>query len=265
MVLGPAMLFCPGDRPDRFGKAAMAADAVILDLEDGVAPSDKQAARAAVAASDLDPDRTVVRVNAASTEEFARDLKAVASSGFRTIMLSKAERVADLEALAGYSVIPLCETPIGVENAFALAEQTPVIALMWGAEDLVAALGGRSSRTADGRYRDVARYARARVLVAAAAAGKQACDAVHLDIADLAGLRDEAEDGAASGFVGTACIHPSQVETVREAYRSSVEAVAWAERVLAAAAISAGVFAFEGRMVDEPVLRQARRILERRG
>ena len=132
---------------------------------------------------------------------------------------------------------------------------------MWGAEDLIAALGGSSSRALDGRYRDVARYARARVLVAAAAAGKHAYDAVHLDIADLAGLRDEAVDAAASGFIGTACIHPSQVETVREAYRPSPEAVAWAERVLAAATTSAGVFAFEGRMVDEPVLRQARRIV----
>lgn len=136
---------------------------------------------------------------------------------------------------------------------------------MWGLKTSSAALGGRSSRTADGRYRDVAATPGRGCCVAAAAAGKQAYDAVHLDIADLAGLRDEAEDGAASGFVGTAYIHPSQVETVREAYRSSVEAVAWAERVLAAAAISAGVFAFEGRMVDEPVLRQARRILERRG
>lgn len=261
MALGPAILFCPGNRPDRFAKAAMAADAVILDLEDGVAPRDKQAARAAVAASDLHPDRTIVRVNGATTEDFARDLAAVAASSFRTIMLAKAEWPADLEALADYRVIPICETPLGVENAFVLAEHNSVIALMWGAEDLIAALGGSSSRAPDGRYRDVARYARARVLVAAAAADKHAYDAVHLEIADLAGLRDEAADAAASGFVATACIHPSQVETVREAYRPSAEAVALAERVLAAATSSPGVFAFEGRMVDEPVIRQARRIL----
>ena len=265
MALGPAVLFCPADRPDRFRKAALAADAVILDLEDGVAPHDKQRARAAVAASDLDPDRTIVRVNAAQTDEFTRDLDAIAVTGYRTIMLAKAETAADLDRLGGFSVIPICETPLGVENAFVLAEQRPVIALMWGAEDLVAALGGSSSRSADGGYRDVARYARSRVLVAAAAAGKQGYDAVHLDIADLAGLRDEAEDAAASGFVGTACIHPSQVETVRLAYRPTPEAAAWAERVLAVATSSPGVFAFEGRMVDEPVLRQARRILERRG
>ena len=265
VALGPAVLFCPADRPDRFRKAALAADAVILDLEDGVAPHDKQRARAAVAASDLDPDRTIVRVNAAQTDEFTRDLDAIAVTGYRTIMLAKAETTADLDRLGGFSVIPICETPLGVENAFVLAEQRPVIALMWGAEDLVAALGGSSSRSADGRYRDVARYARSRVLVAAAAAGKQGYDAVHLDIADLAGLRDEAEDAAASGFVGTACIHPSQVETVRLAYRPTPEAAAWAERVLAVATSSPGVFAFEGRMVDEPVLRQARRILERRG
>lgn len=265
MTRGPAVLFCPADRPDRFGKAAAVADAVILDLEDGVAPADKERARAAVVASELDPDRTIVRVNAATTGEFARDLEAVAATGYRTIMLAKAETAADLERVASFSVIPILETPLGVENAFELASLSPVIALMWGAEDMIAGLGGQSSRAPDGRYRDVARYARSRTLMAAAAAGKQALDAVHLDIADLAGLRDEAVDAAASGFAGTACIHPTQVEIVRQAYRPAPEMVAWAERVLAAAEGAPGVFAFEGRMVDEPVLRQARRILELRG
>ena len=91
---------------------------------------------------------------------------------------------------------------------------------MWGAEDLVASLGGTSSRHADGSYRDVARAARANVLLAAGAAGIPAIDTVHLDIDDLDGLRAEAEDAAASGFAATACIHPSHVAVIREAYAS---------------------------------------------
>ena len=92
-----------------------------------------------------------------------------------------------------------------------------------------------------------------------------AIDAVHLDIGDLDGLRGEATDAAASGFVATACIHPSQVAVVRDAYRPTEEELAWAHRVLAAAADARGVFSFEGRMVDSPVLRHAEHIVDRAG
>jgi citrate lyase subunit beta/citryl-CoA lyase len=135
---------------------------------------------------------------------------------------------------------------------------------MWGAEDLVAALGGSGSRGDDGRYRDVARFARARVLLAAGAAGKAAIDAVHLDLADDDGLAAEAADAAASGFVGTACIHPRQVPIVRAAYRPTEAELAWAHRVLEAAS-AGGVVAVDGRMVDEPLLVQARRVLSAAG
>jgi citrate lyase subunit beta/citryl-CoA lyase len=134
---------------------------------------------------------------------------------------------------------------------------------MWGAEDLVASLGGTSSRRADGGYRDVARHARSAVLLAAAAYGKPAIDAVHLDIADLDGLAAEARDAAAGGFAGTACIHPTQVEVVREAYRPSPDEVRRADAILRAAAAQSGVFSREGQMVDGPVLRQAEAVLRR--
>jgi citrate lyase subunit beta/citryl-CoA lyase len=137
-----------------------------------------------------------------------------------------------------------------------------VIGLTWGAEDLVAAMGGTSSRFADGTYRDYARYARSRVLIAAASEGKPAYDTVHLDIADDAGQQAEAEDAAGSGFSGTMCIHPRQVPLVRAAFRPTPERLDWARRVLAQAATAgSGVFAFEGRMIDEPLLRQAARIV----
>jgi citrate lyase subunit beta/citryl-CoA lyase len=264
VIPGPALLFCPADRPDRYAKALAAADAVILDLEDAVAPDDKPSARVHLAAADLDPERVIVRVNSASGPELALDLAAVARTPFRRLMLAKAEETGDLDRLDGYRVVALCETPRGVENAGALARHRLVDALMWGAEDLVAGIGGRSSRRGDGGYRDVARYARARMLIAAAAAGVDAIDAVHLDIADTAGLEAEATDAAASGFAATACIHPSQAATIRAAYAPTGEELAWAADVLAAAAGQAGVFRFEGRMIDEPLLRQARRTLAAR-
>jgi citrate lyase subunit beta/citryl-CoA lyase len=101
------------------------------------------------------------------------------------------------------------------------------------------------------------------VLLAAGAFGKAAIDAVHLDIADGEGLAEEAEDAAASGFAATACIHPSQVEVIRRAYRPSEAERAWAAGVLAAAEGERGVFRYDGRMVDEPVLVHARRLLAR--
>ena len=260
--MAPALLFCPADRPDRYRKAAAAADGVIVDLEDAVAPDAKDAARRSLIGADLDPARTIVRLNSATTDEFALDLAALAQTAYRTVMLAKAESPDDLVELAHLDVIALCESPRGIRNAGLLADQDNVVALMWGAEDLVAGLGGRSSRDVDGRYREFARYARSQVLIGAASAGKSAYDAVHLDIADDDGLRAEAEDAAASGFVGTVCIHPRQVGIVRAAYRPSAEAVQWANDLLSAAAEAPnGVFTFRGRMIDEPVLRQARRTL----
>lgn len=263
---GPALLFCPADRPERFAKALERADAVILDLEDAVDPQRRPAAREALAASDLDPARVIVRVNQAGTDDQAADLAALAMTPYRVLMLPKAERVADLGPLAGYGVIALCETAAGVLAAPELARHDAVVALMWGAEDLVASLGGTSSRHPDGAYRDVARYARSAVLLAAGAAGRAAIDTVHLDIGDTAGLAAEAEDAAAVGFAATACIHPSQVEVIRPAYSPTPEQVDWARGLLAAAeAAGGGVFRHEGRMVDGPVLAHARAVLRRTG
>jgi len=258
---GPALLFCPADRPDRYAKAAAAADTVILDLEDAVAPADKARARESLAASTLDPERVIVRLNAAGTPEHALDLAAVRSTGYTTVMLAKAESAADVEATPGLRVLALCETARGVVNAAEIAAHPATAGLMWGAEDLIASMNGRSSRFADGRYRDVARTTRATVLLAARAHGKDAIDAVHLDIADLEGLRTECEDAAASGFTATACIHPTQVATIRAAYASTDAEREWAEAVLAEAEGQSGVFRFRGRMIDEPVLRQAREML----
>jgi len=262
--LGPALLFCPGDRPERFSKAAERSDAVILDLEDAVGPEAKPAARAHVLASDLDPERVIVRVNAPGSAEFDDDVAMLAQSPFRTVMVAKTEEPAPLDVFDdSFSLIALCETARGVSAADRVAAHERVVALMWGAEDLVASLGGSSSRYPDGRYRDAARYARARVLIEAGAHGRAAVDAVHIDIDDLDGLSVEAADAAASGFRATACIHPAQVSTIRAAYAPDPDRLAWARDVLTAARSERGVFRFQGRMIDEPLLRHARSIVAR--
>lgn len=263
-VLGPSILFCPADRPERYAKAIAAADTVIIDLEDAVTPDAKPAARDALRATELDPTRVMVRVNPASSPEFALDVAALAHTEITTVMLAKAESVADVDAVPSHlNVVALCETAAGVVNAAAIAAHPRVIGLMWGAEDLIASLGGTGSRHADGTYRDVVRAARSTVLLGAGASGKAAIDAVYMAIADHAGLAAECEDAVASGFSATACIHPSQVAVIRAAYLPSDDQIAHATALLGAAEGAHGAFQFEGAMIDEVMLRHARRVLER--
>ena len=269
-TMGPALLFCPADRPERFGKAADRSDAVILDLEDAVAPADKPGARAAILAQlgtdGLEPDRTIVRVNPVGTPEFEEDLEALAASPYRMVMLAKAESAAQLKSLEGYQVIALCETAAGILNASAIAAEPNVVGLMWGAEDLLASLGGLSSRNDDGGYRAVALHSRSAVLLAAKAAGKEAIDSVYVDIPDLEGLAAESRDAVSSGFGAKACIHPNQVAVVREAYAPTPGAVAEATELLnAAEAAGTGVFQFKGKMIDGPILKHAQATLRRAG
>ena len=261
--LGPAILFCPADRPERYAKALERADAVILDLEDAVAANAKDAGRAALLANPIDPERVIVRINAFATDEFEPDLALLTKTAYRRVMLPKASSAADIGALQGFDVIALCETAAGVLAAPSIAAVEHVVALMWGAEDLVASIGGTSSRLEDGTYRDVARFARASVLLAGAANETAVIDSVYLHITDLDGLGAEARDASASGFAATACIHPSQVATIRAAYAPTPSQLEHARSVLAAAEHEHGVFTFDGQMVDEPVLRHARILVSR--
>jgi citrate lyase subunit beta/citryl-CoA lyase len=263
---GPALLFCPADRPDRYAKALAAADAVILDLEDGVGADGKDAARAALVATGLDPARVIVRVNATGTPEHAADIAALRGTGYRLVMLPKTETRAQLGGLGGdLRVVALCETPQGIVNAAEIAAAPNVIAVMWGAEDLIASMRGRTSRLPDGQYRNVALHARSAVLLAASAYGRAAIDSVYLNIPDLDGLAAESEDAAASGFTLKACIHPSQVAVVRKAFQADEVQVAWARRVLATArdggARDRGAIKVDGQMIDAPLIRQAEAIL----
>jgi citrate lyase subunit beta/citryl-CoA lyase len=255
-------LFCPADRPERFGKAAAAADVVILDLEDGVAAKDRDAARAALVETPLDPDRTVVRINPATTDDHATDLEALAKTKYTTVMLAKTEDPQQIRDLAPLNVVVLIETPLGAVVVNELARMENAFALMWGAEDLFAVTGGTANRWPDGSYRDVAKHVRSQTLLAAKAYGRMALDSVYLNIKDLDGLRGEVDDAVAVGFDAKVAIHPTQVAVIRAGYAPTADQVEWARHVLAAARDQRGVFQFEGIMVDAPVLRRAERIVQ---
>lgn len=283
-TLGPSLLFCPGSTPERFGKAAARADAVIIDLEDAVAAVDKPAARieAARALEDgaassadsadsadpaLDPATTLVRLNAADPEELDADLEALDGAGVRHVVVPKAADVAALDrlhaAMPQAGLIPQIERPDGVLAASALAAHPAVEALFWGTEDMTAALGGTTSRTPDGALRGALQHIRHTVLITAAAHGIAAVDATSTELRSRPRLTADAEEAWASGFAAKACIHPDQVEPIRRAYMPAPADVERAKALLAAAPSSAGAFSFRGEMVDAPVIAQARRILAR--
>ncbi|MBJ8348033.1 CoA ester lyase [Antrihabitans sp. YC2-6] len=260
---GPAWLFCPADRPERFAKAAGVADVVILDLEDGVAPAHKPAARQALIDTPLDPARTVVRLNSASTDELELDLAALRKTEYPTVMLAKCESAEQVRSLAPREVIALIESPLGALAVVDIAHAANTVGLMWGAEDLVAGLGGTGSRGPDGLYRHVAQEVRSTSLLAAKAHGRFALDAVFVDIKNLDALAVETADAVGVGFDGKVAIHPTQVGVIRNAYAPAPAELDWATRVVAAAESERGVFAFEGKMVDAPVLRHAEQIVRR--
>jgi citrate lyase subunit beta/citryl-CoA lyase len=259
---GPGWLFCPADRPERFEKAAAAADVVILDLEDGVAAKDRGAARKALIDTPLDPARTVVRINPVTTPDHALDVDALKACEYTTVMLAKTETPEQVSSLAPLDVVVLIETPLAALSVAELARVDNAVAVMWGAEDLFAVLGGTANRHADGSYRDVAKHVRSQSLLAAKAYGKMALDSVYIDIRDLDGLRAETDDAVAVGFDAKVAIHPTQVAVIRAGYAPTEEQVRWARNVLDMARSERGVFQFDGQMVDMPVLRRAERIVQ---
>jgi citrate lyase subunit beta/citryl-CoA lyase len=276
-----SLLFAPGDSDRKAGKAlASAADAVILDLEDSVAPAAKDAARLMVA--QLLQGRTrpgvIVRVNPPGTPWYLHDLAAIVAGRPDAVMLPKACGVEDLvtldhhlealETQAGLTigsvgVLPIAtETTAGVLALNAMTRAPRAVGLCFGAEDLSADLG-IDPRLADGSYPAPVAQARALLLLAAARLGVQAIDTPFPDPRDPAGLEREAQAAAADGFAGKLCIHPDQIEAVKAAFTPSPARIAWAEAVAAgfAAHPGAGVFTLDGKMIDRPHLKLAERIL----
>jgi citrate lyase subunit beta/citryl-CoA lyase len=279
-----SMLFVPGDRPERFTKAAASgADAVILDLEDAVVPERRPAARTEIARWLAGADRGVpvwVRINPVVTDDALADLAAVIGGRPDGIVLPKARDGADvhrvdhwlesLETQCGYGRGSIGLLPLITESAGALLKAASftglparVAGLTWGAEDLAADLGASVNKTSEGEYELTFAMARSFCLLAAAAAGVPAFDTIDTEFRDVAAVERRARASRRQGFAGKLAIHPAQVAPIHAAFQPTAEEVAWAGRVLAAfrAAPGAGAVAFEGGMLDKPHLRQAGRIL----
>jgi citrate lyase subunit beta/citryl-CoA lyase len=260
-------LYVPGDRPDRFAKAASSgADVVVVDLEDAVDPGHKAAARANLLAwlPDAAPGSVDVRVNAVGTPWGRDDLAALPGvPALRAVRVPKVVSEVDVAAAADLvDRLPLhclIETALGVENAYRIAAAPRVGAIALGEADLSSELGTSGE--------DALGWVRARIVVAARAAGLEPpMMSVYPDLLDLAGLAESCRRGGRAGFLGRMAVHPRQLPVIEEAFRPDTAAVAAAQAVLAA--LDRGVedgsgvaVTPDGRMVDRAMAGQARRTL----
>jgi citrate lyase subunit beta/citryl-CoA lyase len=258
------LLFVPGDRPDRFEKAARsAASGAILDLEDAVAPANKDAARIATArylSQTAGDPRVLVRINAPGTPWFADDCAMVAAARIPAVLAPKVGAPADLDALVARcgerAIVALIESAAGVVNAAAIAAHPACAALAFGPYDLAADLGGSDDRATLHPHR-------AHVAVAARAAGALALDGPSAGFDDPARVEDDARYARTLGFEGKLLIHPAQIVPARRGFAPGAEEVARAERVVAAAE-AAMPAVLDGAMIDAPMLAAARRTIARR-
>ncbi|MEO9162822.1 MAG: CoA ester lyase [Casimicrobiaceae bacterium] len=256
-------LFVPGNRPDRYSKAcATRAHAVIVDLEDAVAPDGKAGARQSLIEWLAPERRVMVRVNAPGSEWFVDDLQACTSAAVAAIVLPKAERgedVAQVVDICGKRpVLPLIETARGLWNALAVAQAPNVRSLLFGSLDFQADLG-----TTD----DDLLYARSELALVSRVAGIHSpVDGVTQSVGDPELLRRDCQRARRLGFGGKLCIHPNQVDIVNRCFLPTPEDLAWAHRVVAAFAVSSGNAALlDGKMIDRPVLVKAQAILAEGG
>lgn len=286
-VSARSWLFVPGDSDRKQSRALESgADALILDLEDSVAPARRTAARERVAAflgerrTPRAAQRLWVRVNAPTSGELLEDLAAIvpgAPDGIVLPKISVPEEIVQahhylsaLEKREGLRLGAIRVLVIATETARAvlgierLAAGAPRLAgLTWGAEDLGAALGARARLEADGSLTPVFELARSVCLLAAAAAGVPAIDGVHADFRDSEGLARELARARRDGFSGKLAIHPEQVEPINATFTPSESEIARARRIVAAfaAAPDVGVTSLDGQMIDRPHLVQAERLL----
>jgi citrate lyase subunit beta / citryl-CoA lyase len=280
-----SLLFVPGDSERKFSKAKTSgADALILDLEDAVAPAQKPAARQLAARVLEDPSPRdwsfFVRVNALDTGLALDDLAAVVRLGLDGLLIPKANGVEDLqrfghyldalETKAGMALGSVKMAVVATETAkamFALGSYAPahprLVALTWGAEDLSAALGATDNKEPDGAWTFPYQVARAQCLFAATAAEVAPIDTIHADFRDLEGLERDCRRSRRDGFLGRMAIHPDQVATINRCYAPSEAEIAHARRIVEAFAANpnAGTIGVDGKMVDIPHLKAAQKTL----
>ena len=260
-ALHRSLLFVPGSRPERFDKAlAAGASAVIIDLEDAVAPADKDAARAALAAWLRPHHAVIVRINSVDTAWFEHDLALCGQPGVAAVMVPKAERadtLARVTAAGARALLPLVESAAGLAALGSLAAAPGVLRLAFGAIDLQVDLGLRDATE------DELLPFRLQLVLASRLAGIAApVDGVSTAIDDEDQLRIDVQRARRLGFAGKLCIHPRQVAPVNRWLAPSEAELAWARQVLAAAAAAGGAaVAVDGKMVDKPVLLRAEALL----
>ena len=284
-----SFLFVPADSAKKLDKAMTSgADAVIVDLEDSIAPDGKARARQSAAAflkevvAHAPRPYLVVRVNSLQTGLTDTDLDAVVPQSPDAIMLPKAEggasvihadaKLAVREARGGLPDGHVKIIALATETAAALflagtfrGASKRLSALTWGAEDLSAELGAETNRDGEGRFLDPYRLARALCLAGAAAAEVPAIDTVYVDFRDGTGLRRECEEARRDGFTGKMAIHPAQVPIINEVFTPTAQAIAQAKAVVDAFAANpdAGTIGIGGVMFDRPHLARAQRLLAR--
>ena len=283
-----AVPFVPGANEKMLNKSlALAADSLVLDLEDAVTPDNKDSARETVTDwlknVDFGHQERMVRMNPLDTPWGVHDLEMTMQCRTDSYLVPKVRTKDDLfkidailtrmEKQLDYApgevklVVLATETPEGLLNIKDFGACPRVDALSWGAEDLSAAIGARRNRDEAGQFLEVFRYARLMALLAATAAGVQPLDTVFVDIRDSEGLRRDCVEGAWMGFTGKITIHPNQIDTVNTVFSPSAEEIAESQELLAAFEENekAGkmAFSFKGQMVDVPHLTRARTILER--
>ncbi|HET7864037.1 MAG TPA: CoA ester lyase [Burkholderiaceae bacterium] len=262
-------LFVPGNRPERFAKAlASGADAIVLDLEDAVAPVAKGDARDAIArwagsATQAERERVVVRINDAGASAFAEDLRLLSETRLAQVMLPKAESAAQINelvaAIPSACVLPLVETAQGIAKARELAASASVSRLIFGTLDFALDLDLHIEDSSEALV-----YAAGCLAVASRIAGIDAPVAgVTPQLDDEERLLSDLAWARRHGFGAKLCIHPRQVAAIHAALAPSPSELDWARRVLAAEAASPGAAQLDGRMIDRPVIRQATRTLQR--
>ncbi len=270
-------LFVPADSNRKMMKAiASAADALIFDLEDSVAPSQKAIARELLGflpeRSNDEPERWV-RINPIGTDAHDEDVDALDDWAIDGIVLPKAESGEDVAALAAALAprrLPIhaivTETAASLFGLLSYRDcGSSLVAMSWGAEDLSAALGASSKYGVDGDFAFTYKLARSLCLAGAVAAEVQPVDGVFADFRDETGLTLEARAAASEGFTGKLAIHPAQIGPINAAFTPSSEELAHAQAIVDAfsADPEAGVLAVDGKMVDRPHLSQARAVLAR--
>ena len=277
-----SMLFLPGNNPNMLiNGATLGADAIIFDLEDAVAPAEKDAARILVRNTmqymDLGRCEKIVRINSVDTAFWKADIDTIAPQKPDLILLPKAACADDIRLVDGYltevetrlgmtqgtiGLMPLIETAMGVENAYSIASAAKrVKALFLGAEDLTADL--QCQRTKEGREIE---YARTRLVVAARAAGVDVYDTPFTDVNDDEGILTDAKLAKALGFTGKASISPRHVEVINSVFSPTLKEIDYAYEVMDAIALAKsqgkGAIALHGKMIDAPIVARAQRTID---